>query len=389
MHPALEKLNNIASKKERTILGLMSGTSMDGLDIALCRISGSGRLTGFKLDHFITMPYTREARSSLLELTSAERVNTQEVCIWNTWLSHIHADMVNEACREWNIKKGQIDLLASHGHTLYHAPQSKHQQAGKPNATLQIGDGDHLAHKAGIITISDFRQKDTAGGGEGAPLAGYGDYLLFAHHQKERVLINLGGIANFTYIPAGDSTFPPLSMDTGPANTLIDSAMRTFFNGSAYDDGGRVAGKGTVQQDVLLELKNHPYFKRGYPKSTGPEMFRLRLLDEALEKTGVRNLDPQDVIATLTRLTVETLAEAILGVIEHPLKTEIYLSGGGIRNHTLMQWLRAELEGIPVNTTAELGLDPDAKEGVLFAVLANETVSGDGTFPALGKICLP
>ncbi|MEX1135722.1 MAG: anhydro-N-acetylmuramic acid kinase [Balneolales bacterium] len=385
----LTKLIQIASKKEKVILGLMSGTSIDGLDMALCRISGSGKETRFKLIHFTTDFYPQEIRNKLLEITSVKQIDTEELCIWHTYLAHIHASMISKACLEWNFDLSDIDLIASHGHTIYHAPQRKHKQQGKPNTTLQIGDGDHIAYKTGIITVSDFRQKDTARGGEGAPLAAYGDYLLFSHPQRDRILINLGGIANFTYLPANSVEYPPLSMDTGPASTLIDAAMRNWFNGTAYDDGGRIAKRGAVQQDVLRQLKNHPYFSQRYPKTTGPEMFSLSLLHDALKSTGNMDMKPEDIIATLTRLTSETLAEAILKEIKDLKHTEVFVSGGGTENTTMVEWMSDNMKGIPIKTTNELGLDSGAKEAALFAVLANEAITGDGELPTVGKISLP
>lgn len=389
MNPELDKLIQVAGKKVRIILGLMSGTSMDGLDIALCRITGSGKETSYELVQFSSEPYTQEVKNKLLEITSVSEIATEELCIWHTYLAHIHSQMIINACLEWKIAMSEIDLIASHGHTLYHAPVRKHNQPGKPNTTLQIGDGDHIAHKTGAITISDFRQKDTARGGEGAPLAAYGDYLLFSHPEKDRVLINLGGIANFTYLPANSAEFPPFGTDTGPASTLIDAAMRKWYNGAAYDNGGQIAKVGNIHQDVLLALKDHPYFAGKPPKTTGPEMFGLDLVIDALNNTGNSNLPPQDIIATLTRLTTETLAEAILAVINNTDNTEVYVSGGGTKNLTMLQWLSEDLEGMFVKTTNELGLDSKAKEAVLFAVLSNEAICGDGSLPALGKISLP
>lgn len=388
MGPGLNQLVQIASKKEKVILGLMSGTSIDGLDLALCRISGSGKKTIFNLDHFTTKEYSPEVKEELIKITSVESVKAEELCIWHTFLAHIHAKMILEVCSEWHINKKDVDLIASHGHTIYHAPIKKHAQWDKPNATLQIGDGNHIAHKTGIITISDFRQKDTAQGGEGAPLAAYGDYLLFSHPKRDRVLINLGGIANFTYLPAKSIIFPPLSMDTGPASTLIDAAMRKLYD-APYDNGGKIARKGTVQREVLNTLKRHPYFFQEYPKTTGPEMFNLSLLDEALKNMGNIGMQPDDIIATLTRLTSETLSEAILKEIKNPNNTECFISGGGTLNTTLIQWISDDLKGLPLKTTDDLGLISGAKEAVIFAVLANEAISGEGDIPALGKISLP
>ena len=388
MNPHLKKLQNISQKEYRRIVGLMSGTSMDGLDIALGRFSGTGRETRFEQEYFKTVEYPPEVRQKLIAFSTAKCLDPEHLCVWNTYLAHVYGGYVNEALDSWGIPKSEIDLIASHGQTLYHAPKHKHNLEGFPNTTMQIGDGDHLAHLTGIITISDFRQRDTARGNEGAPLAGYGDYLLFSDPETSRVLLNIGGIANFTYLEAGSDRYPPLSSDTGPGNTLIDAAIRTYYDGLTYDRDGGLAARGEVHKGLLSSLKDHPFFKKTLPRTTGLEVFHLDWVQQCIDTSGFQ-LRPEDLLATLTRLTIETIADAIRGVIPGDASVTCYVSGGGIYNKTLMKGLAEEMKPLDMVPLSKLGMHADAKEALFFAALANELVCGEDTRRHFGKICLP
>ncbi|WP_210513096.1 anhydro-N-acetylmuramic acid kinase [Natronogracilivirga saccharolytica] len=388
MNPMLNKLREMAESKERRIIGLMSGTSMDGLDIALCRFRGSGAETTFELEHFESVEYPEDVREQLISFAVAESVNPELICIWHTKLAHIHAGYINSMMKKRGLGPADIDLIASHGQTVYHAPRHKHGMEDMPNATWQIVDGDHIAVLTGITTISDFRQRDTARGNEGAPLAAYGDYLLFSHPEKHRVLLNIGGISNFTWLPAGKGAFPPVSYDTGPGNTLIDAATRKHFSGMSYDVGGGLAARGTVHDELLSLLKAHPYFERPAPKTTGFEVFNLNWVEECIEDLGLE-LKAEDLLATLTRLTADTVAGEIRKAIPDNEKAEVCVSGGGAYNDTLMAMLARALDPVPVRNSEDLGVSPDAKEALFFAALANELVCGEDTRLHLGKISLP
>lgn len=388
MNPFLKKLQEISRKKERRIIGLMSGTSMDGLDIALGRFSGSGKHTNFELEQFISVEYPQEVRQQLISFATAQNLDPELLCIWHTQLAHVHAQYVNDALDGWNIPAQEVDLLASHGQTLYHAPRHKHQQEAFPNATMQIGDGDHLAHLTGLITISDFRQRDTARGNEGAPLAAYGDYLLFSDPETHRILLNIGGIANFTWLEAGSDRFPPLSSDTGPGNTLIDAATRQHFDGLTYDKDGGLAARGKVHKGLLSCLKGHPYFQQSLPKTTGFEVFHMNWVRECIQDSGF-TLRAEDLLATLTLLTVETIADDIKKIRPGDEPAELYVSGGGAYNKTLMDGLKEMVAPVSVMPMNKLGVSADAKEALFFAALANELVCGEDTRLHLGKICLP
>lgn len=401
MNKNISALFEIAQKETRKIIGLMSGTSLDGLDIALCAISGAGENTAVKILQFETINYTEDIKTEIRKVFAQKTIDFQHLALLNEWIGLLHAGMVNDCLQKWNIPTHEVDLIASHGQTVLHAPKFLHQQEKFPNATLQIGDGDHIAVKTGIITLSDFRQKHVAGGGEGAPLAVYGDYLLFSKKGENRIMLNMGGIANFTYLPASQNAEEVFVTDTGTANTLIDIFTKHFFPEKSYDKDAEIAQTGTVNQTLLTELKSNAFFQKSFPKTIGQELFNKAFVDAALAKTKLENISAPDLLATLTRLSAETIAEAILFVVKNtgtPIEEfTVYMSGGGASNPLLVKGLK-ELLSCKFQKSDDLGISGDAKEAVLFAVLANETVAGGdynfGTkkeIPSvtMGKISLP
>ncbi len=399
MNKNISRLVNIAQKETRLIIGLMSGTSLDGLDIALCEISGSGFYTKLSVQKFITIKYDEEFKKEIREIFSRVNISLQKLCLLNEWIGLKHASLVNECLQKWDIKNNSIDLIASHGQTIYHSPKSHHQQEKFGNATLQIGDGDHIAVTTGIITISDFRQKNIAAGAEGAPLVVYGDQLLFSKKGEDRILLNIGGIANFTYLPGSLISEEILCTDVGPGNTLMDAYMQQQFPGKHYDEGSAIAKKGTVHTGLLKTLKDNPFFSLDFPRTTGPELFDLQYLQKAIEKSGAAALSVEDTMRTLNKFSADIIVEAILKVVEKKASVQLYCSGGGIHNPLLIGQIKDQLPNCTLHTTESLGMNPDAKEAVLFAVLANECICGDpGVFgngtnkiPAvsMGKISFP
>ncbi|MCD0466094.1 anhydro-N-acetylmuramic acid kinase [Flavobacterium sp. ENC] len=379
MNKNISALNEIAQKETRKIIGLMSGTSLDGLDIALCEISGAGENTAVKILEFETITYTEDIKTEIRKVFAKKTVDFQHFALLNEWIGLLHAGMVNDCLEKWNIPATEVDLIASHGQTVLHAPKFLHQQEKFPNATLQIGDGDHIAVKTGIITLSDFRQKHVAAGGEGAPLAVYGDYLLFSKKGENRIMLNMGGIANFTYLPASLDAEAVFVTDTGMANTLIDIYTKHYFPEKSYDKDAEIAQSGTVNPELLAELKSNAFFQKSFPKTIGQELFNFDFVQNALTKTSLAAISAPDLLATLTRLSAETISEAILFVVKNsPYALEdfkIYMSGGGIHNPLLVKWL-AELLPCEFQKSDDLGILSDAKEAVLFAILANETVAG-------------
>jgi anhydro-N-acetylmuramic acid kinase len=397
MNPGIQKLYNLAKKPGRLIIGLMSGTSLDGLDIALCKIEGRGQETKLELLKFETVSYADDFKNEVRNVFSKKEIDLEKLCLLNPWIALQHAGMINTSLQKWNIKNSEVDLIASHGQTIYHAPQRLHQQQKFGNATLQIGDGDHLAVATGIITISDFRQKNIAAGGEGAPLAVYGDHILFSKKGEDRILLNIGGIANFTFLPGGDENI--LCTDVGPGNTLMDAYMQEQFPGSSFDKDSLVAKAGTVNENLLAALKEHDFFKQGFPKTTGPELFNLHYLLQAKQTSGTASLSAEDTMATLNRFSADMIVVAIKDCLKDKSEIKIFCSGGGIHNPLLIQHLQEQLPAGTFLSTAETGVNPDAKEAVLFALLANECVCSDVSIAeikspgipavAMGKISFP
>ena len=375
MHPHIQQLYSLAAKPARRIIGLMSGTSLDGLDIALCELTGAGMTTSVRLLQFATMPYDDNYKQRVKAVFAKRSVDLQQVTLLNPWIATYHARLINQCLQQWQVDAKDIDFIASHGQTVFHAPKRQHQLSDYGNATLQLGDGDHLAVATGISVISDFRQKHIAAGGEGAPLAVYGDYLLFSSHSENRLLMNIGGIANFTWLPASQNAQAVFSSDIGPGNTMMDAYMQRHFN-QHYDADAAVAGSGKVSEPLLAALKHNDFFQLKFPKTTGPEVFNLAYLEQAQKNSGTEALNHADVMATLNRFTADMIISAIAQTTAQLDKFVIYASGGGIHNPLLMQQLKKALPDIPIKTTGKLGINPDAKEAVLFAVLANECVAG-------------
>lgn len=386
------QLANLAQKPTRNILGLMSGTSLDGLDLALCSVAGAGFDTRLTVTHFDTVPFDEAFKAEIRRVFAQKTIDFQHLVLLNVVVAERHADIINDTLRRWGIAPGEVDLIASHGQTVFHAPRQFHRLDLYPNATLQIGDGDHLARRTGIITLSDFRQKHLAAGGEGAPLALYGDYYLFSKKGEDRFLLNIGGIANFTFLPGDGDAAKVFATDTGPGNTLLDALAQKYFS-QPFDADARIAAAGRVDEALLARLKNMAYFDLPNPKTTGPEQFSLEWAEESskLEVQSSRfkvqgsasegshseqTMQPEDLIATLTRLTADTIAESIRKVPLTSDKKAIYLSGGGAHNPLVVQYLHERLAGWEMLPMETLGVDGDAKEAVLFAILANETVAG-------------
>ena len=389
----LQKLVDIAQKEEKLCIGLMSGTSLDGLDIALCRFTGNGLQTQFSLVNFTTIPYADSFKKEVQQVFAKKDASLEKVCLLNAYIGSFHGDLILQALAGWKISPAEIDFIASHGQTIYHAPKRLHQLKDYPNATLQIGDGDHLAVKTGILTISDFRQKHIAAGGEGAPLALYGDVLLGSKRGENRILLNIGGIANLTWLPADGNYADVLCTDIGPGNTLIDAACRKYYN-LPYDEHSKIALSGSVNDPLLKALLAHPFFSELAPKTTGPELFGMAYVDEARQKSGTTSIANEDLVCTLSEFT----ARPIIQFIQQHLRADdikIFTSGGGARNPYIINQLKKKLPASVIKDTAELGINPDAKEAILFALLGNEALCGEpiaiGNNPAvlMGKFSFP
>jgi anhydro-N-acetylmuramic acid kinase len=389
----LQKLFAVAQKEERLGIGLMSGTSLDGLDIALCSFSGSGLQTKFKLINFITIPYEEGFKKEVQQVFAKKQVSLEKVTLLNAYIGTFHAELILQALAGWNINPAEVDFIASHGQTIYHTPKRLHQQENYDNATLQIGDADHIAVKTGILTISDFRQKHIAAGGEGAPLALYGDMLLGSKPGKNRILLNIGGIANLTYLPADADYTKVMCTDIGPGNTLIDAACRAYFD-KPFDEDSAIAYSGTVDETLLDALLHHPFFDETLPKTTGPELFNLNFVADAQQASRTLNIAKADLVATLSAFTARSIARFIGGNFSLT-DLKLFTSGGGARNPFVVEYIRKALPNITLTDTGELGINPDAKEAILFALLGNEALCGEpiaiGSNPKvlMGKFSFP
>ena len=357
----------------RRIVGLMSGTSADGTDAALCEISGAGETTRARVLAHLTIPFPRPLRERIYALGDAD---ASEVCEMNVLLGETFAEAVLAVCREARLEPGEVHLVGSHGQTAAHRPRS----AGRLGATLQIGEAAVIAERTGLPVVSDFRARDMAAGGEGAPLVPLVDHLLFRAPGIRRAIQNIGGIANVTLV--GDAYPEPVAFDTGPGNMALDAVARAASRGAeAYDVDGKRAARGQIDTALLDELHRHPFLAQPPPKSTGRELFGRPFVYPLLDRFAARppsapGLSPlDDLLATLTRFTAGTIARSYREHLPAP-PDEIYLCGGGACNPTLVAHLRALCAPIPVRDTGALGIPPKAKEAVAFAVLANETLFG-------------
>lgn len=365
----MQRLLQLAEKRERLVAGLMSGTSLDGIDVALVKITGSGVHSQIKQIAFKTVGYEPAVRRSIREACQPAASNAAMICSLNFVLGELFAQAVADICRDAGITLAELDLIGSHGQTIWHQP-------GK--STLQIGEAAVIAERTGVVTVADFRVRDVAAGGQGAPLVPYTEYLLYRHPRRTRLLQNIGGIANVTVLPAGGGVETVTAFDTGPGNMMIDYAVNRLTNGEQqYDEGGEWAGRGGVNKPMLAELMAHPYLSCTPPKTTGREVFGDAYTAELVNRYVAQGVTAADILATFTCFTARSMADAYRRFILPQIHVdEVILSGGGVHNRTMVAMLRRELRDIPLLSQEELGFSSDAKEAVAFAVLANEAVSG-------------
>jgi len=377
MYKYVEKLSISASKQSRLIIGLMSGTSLDGLDVALCKISYAGIKTEVELLNFTTVDYDENYKNKIKSVFAKRSTDLEQITLLHPWVGTLHGEMVNQCLVNWKINASEIDVIASHGQTIYHCPEHQHGIEDFGHGTLQIGDSCHLAVKTGIITLADFRQKHIAAGGEGAPLAVYGDYLFFSSPLENRVLLNMGGIANLTYLPKTADPSVVFSSDIGPGNTIMDAYVQRYFKGMHYDKDSEIAREGEINQELINALKINDFFTKSMPKTTGPEVFNLTYLEKAQHTSNTQDLSHQDILATLNRFSAEMIAIAINQCSKNVNQFSLYASGGGIHNPLLMEHILSLTPQLSIiHSTQTLGIEPDAKEAVLFAILANECLAG-------------
>jgi len=361
------------------VAGLMSGTSADGIDVAFVRITGRGVSLRVRLEKFCTLPYPAAVRREILRVANANRARTlsvAEISQLNFLLGELFAEAVVRAARRFRIPLKSIDLIGSHGQTVFHQPTAEVFARRRVVSTLQLGEPQVIAERTGIPVVANFRPRDMAAGGQGAPLVPFVDYLLYRHPRRGRVALNLGGIANVTVIPAGARPEQVVAFDTGPGNMVIDAVVERVTRGrQRFDPDGRLARRGRTLEPLLAKLLRHPYFKRRPPKSTGREEFGRECAANLLRQAAAR--PPAGLVRTATELTVRSLADAFRRfILPRARIDEAIVGGGGARNRFLMSRLREELPGLRWVPAGRLGVDEKAKEAFAFAVLAYHTWNG-------------
>jgi len=361
------------------VVGLMTGTSADGIDVALCEIAGAPPRLAVQLLHALTVPFDPGTRTRILQACQPAFSRVDQLCVLNFDLGEQLAQAALTCISEAGLQPSEVDLIGSHGQTLWHQVE----QDGQVSATLQIGEATVIAERSGITTISNFRTRDVAASGQGAPITAYVDWLLLRHEDHWRAVQNLGGMGHVTFLPpvsAGDST--PLAFDTGPGNALIDAAVYILTQGAqTYDVSGEMASQGQVDEDWLADLMTHPYFLRQPPKTTGRELFGSAYAAELVAQGRARGMDQYSIMATLTALTASSIGDAYARYAPQQ-PAEVIIGGGGHHNIVLMNMLREKLEPAIVSDHTAYGFTNDHKEALAYAVLAHETWHNrPGTLP--------
>jgi len=384
------------------LIGLMSGTSADGIEVALARLEEKKEERGGvsrELVGHATVPMAKAVRAEVLRIGEGARVTAGELSQLNFRLGEEFAGAVLKGCKKFGVKPQQVDLIGSHGQTVFHQGKPVPFLGRKTASTLQIGEPAVIAARTGITTIGDFRVADVAAGGQGAPLVPFADWVLFGDEKVGRVLLNLGGIANVSVIPARGNPAEVFAFDTGPANMVMDALVAGFTKGKKrFDAEARMALRGQCVTGILKEFLKDPYLKVRPPKSTGREYYGREYVERAMKLGKKYRARPEDLIRTATVFTALSVVDALNRFVLPRVDIgEVLVSGGGAKNPLLMAQLAAALAPVRVRTVSELGVVPEAKEAYAFALLAYETwMRRPGNVPSatgarrpviLGKIC--
>ncbi len=360
------------------VLGLMSGTSADGTDVAIVEIEGAPPALKWRLLHHTTVPHPPQLRADILAATQAKSATVDHLCRLNVALGEQFGRAALAGIGQAGLEAAQVHLIGSHGQTVWHAPEAE------PPATLQLGEAAVIAERTGAPVVSNFRARDMAAGGEGAPLVAYVDALLLTHTERTRAAQNIGGIGNVTFLPPHSRPdLQPFAFDTGPGNVLLDDGAARLSGGQAsYDQEGQLAAQGQVNGPLLAWLLALPYFSRRPPKSTGRELFNADYAEAIWQRAEQEALAPADVMATLTAFTAQTIARAYRDFLP-VFPEEVIISGGGARNPTLAARLGQALAPARLLGSDQLGIPGAAKEALAFAILAYESWHGRrGNLPA-------
>lgn len=378
---------------KKLAVGLMSGTSLDGIDVLLASVSGSYKETKTEIIAFETLGFDDTIKEKLNHAMTLIFSNVSVLTSLNFELGYLFAEAVNKLLAKANVHADQIDFIASHGQTVYHIPFAQDKLIA---STLQLGDGSVIASQTGIKTIYNFRTADMAVGGQGAPLVPYADYCLFSNDKTDRILLNIGGISNITYLKKNGSLDEVIAFDTGPGNMIIDAFMNYLYD-KPYDEDGLVARSGKLIKSMFDELKAIPYVKQQQPKSTGRELYGLEFSKKLLE--SFKNHKKEDLVRTVTEYTAWSIGEGCKLIHLNLSETELIASGGGARNKFLLELVYLYLKGIKLKTSDEYGIGVDQKEALAFIILGNETIqnkpsnvpsaTGARRPAILGQICNP
>ena len=390
-------------KEVRHVVGMMSGTSVDGVDAALVEISGTDSEPKVKLLAFENKPYPPQVREKIFSLFTPANATVDKVGYMNFLLGEIYAKSALSVIEKAGLKPEEIDVIGSHGQTIWHAPIPESPDGIPVAYTVQIGEGSVIAERTGILTVSDFRVADMAAGGQGAPLVPFSEYLLYRREKETILLQNIGGIGNMTVMPAGAKPRDVFAFDTGPGNMIIDAVISAVTGGEkTYDAGGETAAKGKVCNALLDILKEEPYYRQPLPKTTGREHFGVQYTEKILSWWKENPIPVEDLLATVTDLTAYSIADAYERyVLPKYRASEIIVGGGGSYNATLLRFMKERFapHGVAVRTQEDLGLSSDAKEAVAFALMADCCMRGKAnTLPSvtgaehpavMGKISQP
>lgn len=353
--------------RPRRLVGLMSGTSLDGIDAVLVEVAGGIPFDTLRVEGFLTRPFTSSERARIAELLQSH-VSLPALLTANVWLGELFAETALQVIAAAGLVPDKVDAIASHGQTIWHLPP----QGSTPGATMQIGEPSVIAQRTGVLTVADFRPRDMADGGQGAPLVPFADHLLFPHVDRAIAVQNIGGIGNVTWLPRGGDPDGILAFDTGPGNMVIDAVVEHYGRG-AFDRDGAIAAAGQVNQPLLHELLLDDYFCLPPPKSTGREHFGAAYVAAVIARAEHLGLSVEETVATVTALTANSIARAYRDFLPETVD-QVILGGGGSYNHTLRRMIAECLPGILVNVHEDVGISGEAKEAIAFALLGYATL---------------
>lgn len=348
-------------------VGLMSGTSLDGIDAALVEINGTGLDTTVSLKEFLTYSFAKETIDRIKENLSNQTSSVEKICSLNFELGYLFAEAAKEVCRKADFPIENLDFVASHGQTLYHLPSPKETQVA---STFQIGESAIICEETKTTVVSDFRTRDMALKGQGAPIVPYSEFVLYQDSQRTRLLQNIGGIGNVTVIRANTALEDVVAFDTGPGNMIINALCEHFYE-EKFDKDGEYAKNGQVNKELLDEMMSHPYIAKPYPKTTGREEFGNEYTENLLAR-WTEQIEPDDFIATATLFTAQSIAANVTSFIDD--RTDLIVGGGGSYNKSLMAMIQKLLPTVHVKTQEEIGFSSEAKEAIAMTVLANQTL---------------